>query len=204
MFDRGMGKNKVLPLFPCQNLLLNEGLSRIALQGSGAMLRPLLHVLRQDAHGDFLDAGRANVNPHGTGHAREFLRCGQVPLKKALSNHARLALAADHAQEKKRLVNPFGQNIGVVLMAARDDQAQRRLRRQRSLQQFAPVSDPQMDPIGEMFRVGQFRPVISNFASCKKSTGLLLPLNATIILPPESSVTLAQARVRRSFTVDCP
>ena len=49
---------------------------------------------------------------------------GNILPDKLFANDARLAAAANHAEEDKRLANPFGKHQGIVLMTARDDQAE--------------------------------------------------------------------------------
>ena len=60
-------------------------------------------------------------NPTGLATRASSSGGGDFAPEKAFADEARLALAADHAQKQKRLVNPLGQHVGVVLMAPRDD-----------------------------------------------------------------------------------
>ena len=71
-----------------------------------------------------------------------------VLLQKLFAHDARLAAAADHAQKNKRTMNPLGQHQRVMLVAARDDEAEGRRCRQRHFQKFVPAADAQRGRFG--------------------------------------------------------
>ena len=106
-------------------------------------LRPLLDELRHDAHGDFGHGLRFNFDSDGALHARHFFRRGDFRLDEVLGNRPPFARAADHAEELKRAVNPAFQHERVVLVAARDDEAERGRRRERLGAKLAPVAGAQ-------------------------------------------------------------
>ena len=87
---------------------------------------------------------------------------GDFLFQKLFAHDARLAAAANHAQKNKRLMNPLGQHQRVMLMAARDDEAERGRFRQRHFQKLMPAADPQLHVGRKKLVVRQFRPVVEN------------------------------------------
>ena len=105
----------------------------------------LINELGHDAHRDFLNALRADLDSHRAGHALQLVGRGELLLGEMLEDRARLARAADHAQEQERPVNPLLEHQRVVPMPARDDQPKARHRRQRQRQQLFPHLGLQRD-----------------------------------------------------------
>ena len=98
-----------------------------------------------------------------TGQARRSNSSGVASLlpQELLPDDAHFAPAADQPEKREGQTNPLGQRQRIVLMAARDDQAEGPGRRTQ-FQQFVPGADPQLDRRREKFPVGQFRPVVEN------------------------------------------
>ena len=122
----------------------------------------LVDVLRDDVHGDFHHALRADFDAHGTRDASDLLGGGDFLLDEVFGNRARFAGAADHAKKLKRPVNPRFQHERVMLVAARDDQTESRHRRERRGAKLAPVTGAEEDFLREKIMVCQLWSIIKN------------------------------------------
>jgi len=89
----------------------------------------LLDELRQDAYCDFVRADGGDVQPDWACDAVKLCRRGKFLSQKLFTDDARLAPAADQTEKGERKMDPLRQCQRVVLMAARDDEAERVVRR---------------------------------------------------------------------------
>src|ERR1019366_1538372 len=128
--------------------------------------RALLDELRQHAYGNFMCADGGNVQSDWARDAVELFRRGDFLFDEIFAHDACFAATANHAEKRERKPNPFRQHQRVMLMAARDDQTERRRNRRWNLQQLMPASDAKLRGRWEKLVVRQFWPVIEN-GDCK-------------------------------------
>ena len=125
-------------------------------------LRPLLNVLRHDAHGDFRHALRTDFDSNGTCDARDFFGGGDFFVHKMFANRPRFSRAADHAEELKRAMYPCLQHERIVLVTARDDEAECGRGGEGRVELVLPMTDMKGNFARENVVVREFGAVVKN------------------------------------------
>src|SRR5947207_2624384 len=108
---------------------LRVAIDRVRIQEGSSVLRydfsPLLNELPHDADSDFRNADGLNVEADRAGDLLQPLGSRQAVFNELVKNQPPFAFAADQSKEDKRPKHPVAQHQRVVLMSARDDEAER-------------------------------------------------------------------------------